>query len=495
MTDTLYYFFQSIRWQDAVDILLNSYILYRLYVLLRGTHILRVLVGILCLLYFQKIAATTGLILTSWAIQGITTAAALIIIVVFRNEIRIILQTRNFKTFLFGMPRKPVFSSIKMIAKSAFDMSDRRCGALMVLPGKEDLQEIVHSGIRLNGEVSEEIIKSIFWKDNPVHDGACIIINDHITEVGVILPLSRRKDLPSRFGTRHRAALGVSEQSDALALVVSEETGNVSAAQNGQIQTIRHQAQLEQILKDHTGIEQKRRLNKTRIHLHKIATAALIFLVVSGVWFSITRGLETLITFEVPVKFMNLSTGMEILETPNHKVRLQLSGSEVLIRSLRPDAIDIRIDLSHAVAGLNRFTITGDNISLPPGIKLSNVEQPFVEVKLDETIQKTLYVQADWMGQLKSDLIMEAVRIEPGMVRFTGPSRILSNMSTIYTQPIALTPIEKSGKIVSNLIFDAENLKPEPGGTPHVAVYFIIKQRDLPSASEPAATDLTHEKQ
>ncbi|HKL21757.1 MAG TPA: diadenylate cyclase, partial [Tichowtungia sp.] len=210
MIDSIYVSLQSIRWQDALDILLNSYILFRLYVLFRGTHILRVLVGILFLLYFQKVAATMGLILTSWVIQGVTAAAALIIIVVFKNEIRFVLQTRNFKTFFFGIPPKPLSSSIGMITRSVFDLAERRCGALIVFPGKEDLQDVMHSGIQLNGRISEEMIKSIFWRDNPVHDGACIISADRIREVGVILPLSRRRDLPSHLGTRHRAAIGIS---------------------------------------------------------------------------------------------------------------------------------------------------------------------------------------------------------------------------------------------------------------------------------------------
>ncbi len=482
MIDTIYFFFESIRWQDALDILLNSYILFRLYVLFRGTNILRVLIGILFLLYFQRVAATTGLILTSWVIQGVTAAAALIIIVVFRNEIRIVLQTRNFKRFFFGIPHKPASSSIKMITKSIFDLADRQCGALLVFPGQEDLQEVVHSGIRLDGRISEEMIKSIFWRDNPVHDGACIILDDQITEVGVILPLSRRRDLPSHFGTRHRAAMGISEESDALALVVSEESGRVSCARDGQIQTVRHQAQLEQILKEHTGFEQKQQHNAARFNIQKIVAALLIIMVVTGVWFTITRGLQTVITVEVPVKFMNLSDKMEILETSRHKVRLQLSGSEMLIQTLRPDAIDVRIDLSQAAPGNNRFAVSKDNMSLPPGIELNKVEQPYIDVKLDEIIQKSLYVQVRWIGQLKDNLLMESVSTDPKRVTVTGTRRILSTVSTVYTEPVVLDNIKKSGRIWGKLVFDTKNLKPEPDFNPQVAIYFIIKNRQVASS-------------
>ena len=478
MIDQLYIFLRSIRWQDAVDITLNSYILFRFYVLFRGTNILRVLIGILFLLFFQRVAATTGLILTSWVIQGVTAAAALIIIVVFRDEIRIVLQTRNLKTFFFGSPRKAAPSPVGMIAKSVFDLAQRHCGALLVFPGKKDLKEVVHSGILWNGIISEEMIKSIFWHDNPVHDGACIIQNDRITEVGVILPLSRRKELPSHYGTRHRAAVGLSEQTDALALVVSEESGRISVAKNARIQTIRHQAQLEKILNEHTGIELQPQQNNKKNNFKKIAAALLAFIFVSGVWFTITRGVETLITLEVPVKLMNLDSGMEILETSNNKVRLQLSGSEVLIRSIRPEKIDVRIDLSNASPGQNTYVISEQNISLPPGIELNSVEQQRVEVSLDAIVTKRLYVQVNWIGRLKDDLIMGKVRLEPATVEFTGGSRILEHISTIYTEPVALNSVSHSGKTSANLVFDPKTLKPGPDFKERITIHYIVKNRE-----------------
>lgn len=492
MIDGIYFFLQSIRWQDTLDILLNSYILFRLYVLLRGTHILRVLVGILFLLYFQKVAASMGLILTSWVIQGVTAAAALIIIVVFKNEIRVVLQTRNFKTFFFGIPPRPLSSSIGMITRSVFDLAERRCGALIVFPGKEDLQDVMHSGIRLNGRISEEMIKSIFWRDNPVHDGACIISADQIMEVGVILPLSRRRDLPSHLGTRHRAAIGISEQSDALALVVSEETGRVSTVRRGEIQTIRHQAQLEQILKDHTGLEARPQQRSAWFDGRKMVTALIIFMAVTGLWFSMTRGMQTLITVDVPVKFLNLQDGMEILETSSHQARLQLSGSEMLIQSLRPEAIDIRIDLSQAAAGSNRFVLSEKNIHLPPGIELNNVEQDYIDVKLDKIIQKALYVQVRWTGRLREDLIMETVRPHPEKIVFSGAHRILSEMSTLYTEPIPLDTIKTSGTVFSRLVFDRSELKPPPDFNSRVTIDFIIQKRSE-TTSETDATDSRNE--
>ena len=218
-------FLASIHWQDLVDIIVNSYILFRVYVLFQGTNAFRVLVGITSLWILQELAASIGLILTSWAIRGITTAAAIIIIVVFRNEIRAALQARNFKTFLWGTPAREQATPLETIAESLFQMGKKRIGALVVFPGKEDLTEVIHGGIAWDGTISQEMLMSVFWPNNPVHDGAAIIHGDRVVEVGVLLPLSQRQDLPSFYGTRHRAAAGLAERSDAMVVAVSEERG------------------------------------------------------------------------------------------------------------------------------------------------------------------------------------------------------------------------------------------------------------------------------
>jgi DNA integrity scanning protein DisA with diadenylate cyclase activity len=187
MMNGLLILFSNIRWQDAVDIALASYILFRFYVLFRGTYVFRVITGLALLWVFQRITVSMGLIVSSWAIQGIMAVAAIIIIVVFRNEIRSVLQAKNLKSILWGFSSKGGDTPVEMIVESVYELARARTGALIVFPGKEDLKEVVQSGIPLNGLVSKEMIKSVFWRDNPVHDGAAIIDGDHITEVGASL--------------------------------------------------------------------------------------------------------------------------------------------------------------------------------------------------------------------------------------------------------------------------------------------------------------------
>lgn len=475
--DKLFPFFSSIRWQDIIDITLNSYILFRLYVLFRGTNVFRVLIVIALLWFFQRIAVFLGLIVTSWAIQGITALAALIIIVVFRNEIRSVLQAKNLKAILWGFSQRTAGTPIEIIVESVYELARRHSGALIVFPGKENLTEVVQSGIPWRGLVSKEMIMSIFWRDNPVHDGAAIIEGDQITEVGVILPLSYRKDLPSYYGTRHRAAAGLAENTDALVIVVSEERANVLVAKGSHISVTDRKEKLAQTLQEHVGITAKEwdypRKQKLEISMAALASILLII----TVWFSFSRGLDTLITLEIPVEYMNRDPGMEIFDTSVNAVSLDLSGSGALIKSIRPEQVQVRLNLSKAVVGRNTFTITHENITLPPGVFLKRVKPPIVEVTLDVPVKKELPIQVDWVGKLPQHLILTRAKLDPRKIEVIGGNRILENISTIYTEKVPLDNIKETERITVNLALNPAFLKIASGSKDKVAVEYVAKQR------------------
>ena len=470
-------FLNGIRWQDIVDITLNSYILFRLYVLFRGTNVFRVLAGITLLWIFQRIAASIGLIVTSLAFQGIIAFAALIIIIVFKNEIRSVLQTKNVKTILWGLHYKTIKTPIEILVESIYELSRRRSGALLVFPAAEDLKEFTQRGITWNGQISGEMILSIFWHDNPVHDGAAVIKGDRITEVGVILPLSKRKDLPSCYGTRHRAAAGLAEQTDALVIVVSEERGKVVVAKGDRIIDIHDNLELEQILKDHVGMSTKHLLSRKKENFRLGWAAVLAFFFVSGIWFSFARGLETLITLEIPVEYMNRSPQMQILETSINDVRLNLRGSGTLIKSIRPEQVNVRLDLSKAVVGSNTFTITPENITLPPGVLLNKVTPPVIKVTLDVSIEKNLPIQADWIGKLPKSLILESAAIAPAKIKIIGARNVLNKITTIYTEKIQLDNIKKSGEMTVKPALSPASLKVAPGSPAKITLIYIVKNR------------------
>lgn len=470
-------FVSSIRWQDFIDIAFNSYILFRLYALFRGTDAFRVLVGIAFLWILQRLAVSLGLILTSWMMEGIIAVAALIVIVVFRNEIRSVFRARNIWAILWGLPRKPTKTPVEIITESVFNLAKRRTGALIVLPGKEDLEEFVQQGISWDGRVSTEMIESIFWPNNPVHDGAAVIVENRVSEVGVILPLSHRKDLPSVYGTRHRAAAGLSETTDAMVIVVSEERGAIAITRGVDVLTIDGKKQLVKALREHLGIRenQSQFLKRRKIELRIAALVSL--LIVSGVWFSISRGLDSIKSFDIPVEYANQKPGMELLNTSANSVRLFLRGSRALLKSIRPEQIRVKMDLGKAVVGTNSFAITNDNLSIPPGLSLKEVRPMVLDVNLDTRTQKMLPIQADWVGKLPPDLLLVEAEAEPSKVELSGPKTILDSMWTLYTTSLPLNDIKGSGEMDTKLVIPSAFLKLEPGFKDRVEMKYEVRKR------------------
>ncbi len=466
----------SLRWQDIFDILLNSYILFRLYVLFRGTNVIRMLVAICILWVLERIAMSNGLIVTTWIIQGIIAAAALIVIIVFRNEIASVFQARSFKSFFWGFPRRQAFAPIDLITESVFELVRHKLGALIVLPLKKGLGEVVHGGIPWQGKLSREMLLSIFWDGTPVHDGAIVIQGDQVMEVATILPLSKSTDLPSNFGTRHRAAAGLTEQTDALVIVVSEERGKVTVFKNKSIIEVKEDAELSQVLRQHVGPVGTR--NVARNQLVEICLAAVICLAgVTGIWFSFARGVETLTTLEVPVEFVHRDPKMAIISASESSVKLQISGSGSLIKSVRPDQVKVKLDLSNAVVGSNQIGITRDGIILPPGIELKQLKPQNIEVYLDVPVKKRLPVQVDWTGRLPKDLIMKDIRIVPETVEVEGGHQILKEIRTIYTAKIPLGNITATGTTSVDLVISPSSLKLAGDSEKVVEVHYTVAER------------------
>lgn len=475
-------FLGGIRWQDIVDVLLNSYILFRLYVLFRGTNVIRVLVGIALVWVFQRIAVTLGLIVTSWALQGVIAGAALIIIIVFRNEIRNVLQAKNLRALLWGFHQHNTMTPVGGIVAGVYELARSRTGALIVLPGNDGLEETVQGGVPWQGLVSKTMLSSIFYHGNPVHDGAIVIEGDRITRVGCILPLSQRDDLPQHFGTRHRAAVGLAEQTDALIIAVSEERGEVVVAKGGEVEPIRDNLVLNRRIGEHLGISGDGRSaagswNQRGKRFELPLAAAVCVLFMAGIWFSFAKGMETLTSIEVPLEYTNRDSRMQILSASVNTVRLYLSGSNTLLNSLRPDQVKAKLDLGSAVNGESTILIGANNVVIPPGVRLSRIEPSEVKVVLDVPISKTLPIQVDLVGRLADGLILESVRLNPVDATVEGPAAILNQMSTLYTRPVRLEKFTNSGIFTVKLALEAASLKMSAGSSNEVEVTYILSKR------------------
>ncbi len=467
----------SLRWQDVVDILFVSYLLFRFYVIFKGTHVLRVLVAIAFLFFLQRIAILLGLVITSWTIQGITAASALIIIVLFTREIRSVFQTKNLGLLLWGITFRQKETPYDIIADVVYEFAKERTGALIIIPGKEDIRGVVQRSIRWDGRLSREMLQTIFDKNSPVHDGAIIVQGDRITEVSVILPLSTNPSLPSYFGTRHRAAVGLTEVTDALVIVVSEERGVVSVSKGGEITPVSQKELLIQIMRRHLGIlaPEKEATKRLRIELGLVALVSVLLITVA--WMSFTKGYDTIISYSVPIEYTNRPPHLEIIETSVSSAKIEIVGPAPVLKAIKPEHISVRLDLSGSVAGKSVYTLTKESIQLPPGATLSKVVPQFVEVYLDEIVEKILPVQVDWVGTLDKELLVTHVELDPSRVRVFGGKRTLEGIETIYTEKLPADTVTSDATLTARIALYPPSLRLVPGQKDKVAVLVKVQRR------------------
>ncbi len=221
----------------AVDVFLVAYIFYRVMLLIKGTRAVQIILGILILVIATFVAREVLHLNTlSWLFEKFWLAAMVVLAVVFQPEIRSALaQLGSHRWGKILLPAEMNF--VNDIIEAAKDLSEKHMGALIVLEQDTGLKNYIETGTVINGHVSQELILSIFNTRSPLHDGAAILQNGRLIAAGCVLPLSHEPGIAKVLGTRHRAALGLSEISDAIIIVVSEETGNISLAREGRLET------------------------------------------------------------------------------------------------------------------------------------------------------------------------------------------------------------------------------------------------------------------
>ena len=231
--------FRTISFIDILDILIVAYIIYRVMKLLKDTSAERLIKGIIILVGIMLLASMLHLTMISWLLQQALNVGLFAIVVVFQPELRRLLEQigkGNFSRLIVPADAPDEVESMTTATVSACaDMSRTKTGALIVFERRERLGEIISTGTMVDAAPSAELIKNIFFKNSPLHDGAMIVRAGRVCAAGCVLPLSGNQSLSRDLGTRHRAAVGMSESADSVLVVVSEETGSISVAIGGML--------------------------------------------------------------------------------------------------------------------------------------------------------------------------------------------------------------------------------------------------------------------
>jgi uncharacterized protein (TIGR00159 family) len=225
--------FANIRLLDLLDISIVAFIIYRIILLIKGTRAVQMLLGLAVILAVYFASRVGDLYTLNWFLSNFLSSIILVIVVIFQNDIRRALMHVGRNPFFGGMTYREESEIIDELVKACVALANRKIGALIVIERETGIKDILESGTMIDSRVSSELIRAIFMPSSPIHDGALVLQQGRLTLAGCFLPLSQSSDISKTLGTRHRAAVGLTELVDAIAIIVSEETGKISVAING----------------------------------------------------------------------------------------------------------------------------------------------------------------------------------------------------------------------------------------------------------------------
>ena len=225
-----------IRWQDVLDILIVTVIIYRGLLIIKGTKAAQMLIGIGVLFVALLFSKYLGLYTIDWIIQSLWAQIVLALIILFQPEIRKTLAQMGEARFLPSFASAEELRSLEEIVKGSVALANRKVGALIVIEKETNLKDFIEMGTQLDAKVTRELLMSIFHPTSPIHDGAIIIRGNRVIAAGCFLPLTLSTNISKAFGTRHRAGLGLTEETDAVVIIVSEETGSITTAMNSNVE-------------------------------------------------------------------------------------------------------------------------------------------------------------------------------------------------------------------------------------------------------------------
>lgn len=239
----------TIRWNDVLDIAILSVVLYRTLLIMQGTRAFQSLIGLGFVLVLYVVAARLEFHTVNWLLQKLFVYIVLAVIILFQADIRKGLARAGGRLFQ-SITNQTDVSMFEDLVRASFALASRRMGALVAIQRAASLDEHVEGGLRLDARITQELLLSIFHPTSPLHDGAVVIQDGRLAAAKVFLPLSLSKDVSRFYGTRHRAALGLTEETDAVVLIVSEERGTVSIAMSGALTPVADVNELRQRLQE-----------------------------------------------------------------------------------------------------------------------------------------------------------------------------------------------------------------------------------------------------
>lgn len=373
----------SFDWNNIVDILIVAAVAYGIIVLLQRTRSMPIVLGAFMIAVVYVLAVAFDFALTRRIFQSFFGIFFIVLVIVFQREIRRFLELIG----VWGLRRKiksPPDPILAATLSSVRYFTEHKIGSLMVFPGREPIERFVDGGIELNGEISGPLLTSIFDDHSPGHDGAVIIEGGKLKKFAVHLPLAENIEAVKNFGTRHRAALGLAEKTDAFCLVTSEEKGTISIAKNGRIFQVKTIDELRVLIKQFfEQFSKKKFVTYRKWFLRNVAYLLISFAVAMGAW--IVFNYNNVIVqrnFIASVEFQGISSTVQVKDYDPQEFIVTLSGSNIDFSTFNSQILKISLDLQGMGPGLHKVYLTKDQIKYPANFTLVKIDPAVLQLNI-----------------------------------------------------------------------------------------------------------------
>ncbi len=380
-------FLDNLQLIDLFDILLTAVLIYLALWFVKRTRSWPALFGIISLLIIYALAYWLNLSLTYRILQTLLGPFIIILAIIFQDEIKrffYLVGSFGFKKQIRSF--SPLV--INELIETVFKLADQKIGALIIIPGQESLTPYLNGGINLNANFSQPLLLSLFDPHSPGHDGAVIFNNDKLEKFAVYLPLSKNDSQLKNFGTRHRAALGLAEKADALILVVSEEKGIVSVAQNGKIKSVANKEELKEILSTFLASlskEKKSSISFGKVLKDNVLPAVFSIFIAFSIWAVISYPNLGIIqkNFITPFEFSNVNNTLAGDNVKPLEVIATFSGRSQDFKLLNSAELKVVVDLKDfQTPGKYTVNLSKDNLQYPSALTLINLEPNKIQFAL-----------------------------------------------------------------------------------------------------------------
>jgi len=392
--------------------------------------------------------------MTSQVFQAGLTAALVGVIIIFQDDIRMAIE-RLSTVGSYKSNRNLVASSktVDCIVDSLCNLARDRIGALVAIKGRESIDRHLSGGISVNGRISVPLLYSIFHPETPSHDGAVIIEGERIDKFAVRLPLSHNITAVGDCGTRHTAALGLAERSDALVIVVSEERGTVSIAQDGRLEKVDRESLRCHIDTFYKTLfpPQTEQARLSRLTQH--AGFKVLSLVTAIVlWFTFVYRVDMISrTFTIPLELRNAPSDWVIEDSRPTEIRVSLNGPERSFYFKKEDLV-ASFDVSHLTEGMQSLSITNANISTPQGLTVNQISPKFFTFRASRVQEIELPVRVRTTGKPSHDFYVADTKFQPQVIRIKIHSDYKNAYTELNTAPIVLDTIHDNETVKARIL-------------------------------------------